>query len=155
MRQISAIDDLKWPLVSLGVRLGAIIGAAMIMPADPKVGDVYRPENIPGFVFEEVTVKAVKEKIAEGLQILANPPAPRPSVAAPTDRPTPRLHRDSGRSPNDAAAQHDRPDGQLTRRARAGRRHRSPRNAPPNQSVGSAPLPPTLIPWPTGSLTAV
>jgi hypothetical protein len=33
--------------------------AAMIMPADPKIGDVYRPENIPGFVFEEVTVKAV------------------------------------------------------------------------------------------------
>ena len=33
--------------------------AAMIMPADPKVDDVYRPENIPGFVFEEVTVKAV------------------------------------------------------------------------------------------------
>jgi hypothetical protein len=33
--------------------------AAMIMPADPHVGDVYRPENIPGFVFEEVTVKAV------------------------------------------------------------------------------------------------
>ena len=30
----------------------------MIMPANPKVGDVYRPENIPGFVFEEVTVKA-------------------------------------------------------------------------------------------------
>ena len=33
--------------------------AAMIMPAEPKVGDVYRPENIPGFVFEEVTVKSV------------------------------------------------------------------------------------------------
>jgi hypothetical protein len=33
--------------------------AAMIMPADPQVGDVYRPENIPGFVFEEVTVKDV------------------------------------------------------------------------------------------------
>jgi hypothetical protein len=33
--------------------------AAMIMPAEPQVGDVYRPENIPGFVFEEVTVKAV------------------------------------------------------------------------------------------------
>ena len=31
--------------------------AAMIMPADPRPGDVYRPENIPGFVFEEVTVK--------------------------------------------------------------------------------------------------
>ena len=29
----------------------------MIMPADPRVGDVYRPENIPGLVFEEVTVK--------------------------------------------------------------------------------------------------
>lgn len=37
--------------------------AAMIMPADPQVGDVYRPENIPGFVFEEVTVKAVNETI--------------------------------------------------------------------------------------------
>ena len=33
--------------------------AAMIMPAGPEVGDVYRPENIPGFVFEEVTVKSV------------------------------------------------------------------------------------------------
>jgi hypothetical protein len=32
--------------------------AAMIMPAEPKVGDVYRPENLPGFVFEEVTVKS-------------------------------------------------------------------------------------------------
>jgi len=30
--------------------------AAMIMPANPKVGDVYRPENIPGLVFEEVVV---------------------------------------------------------------------------------------------------
>jgi hypothetical protein len=33
--------------------------AAMIMPAHPRVGDTYRPENIPGFVFEEVTVKSV------------------------------------------------------------------------------------------------
>ena len=32
---------------------------AMIMPGDPKVGDVYRTENIPGLVFEEVTVEAV------------------------------------------------------------------------------------------------
>ena len=31
--------------------------AGMIMPADPQVGDVYRPENIPGVVFEEVTVE--------------------------------------------------------------------------------------------------
>jgi uncharacterized protein YodC (DUF2158 family) len=33
--------------------------AAMIMPAHPKVGDVYRTENAPGIVFEEVTVKSV------------------------------------------------------------------------------------------------
>ncbi|MGH3103822.1 MAG: hypothetical protein ACRDN6_06985 [Gaiellaceae bacterium] len=33
--------------------------AAMIMPADPQVGDVYRPENIPGLVFEEVRIKTV------------------------------------------------------------------------------------------------
>jgi hypothetical protein len=31
---------------------------AMIMPANPKVGDVYRTENAPGIVFEEITVKA-------------------------------------------------------------------------------------------------
>jgi hypothetical protein len=31
----------------------------MIMPANPQVCDVYRPENIPGLVFEEVTVQAV------------------------------------------------------------------------------------------------
>ena len=32
---------------------------AMIMPANPQVGDVYRPENIPGLVFEEVTIKTI------------------------------------------------------------------------------------------------
>jgi hypothetical protein len=37
--------------------------AAMIMPADPQVGDVYRTENAPGFVFEEVTVKSVTEAL--------------------------------------------------------------------------------------------
>jgi len=37
--------------------------AGMIMPADPQVGDVYRPENIPGLVFEEVTVKAVGQTV--------------------------------------------------------------------------------------------
>jgi hypothetical protein len=31
---------------------------AMIMPAHPRVGDVYRTENAPGIVFEEITVKA-------------------------------------------------------------------------------------------------
>ncbi|MGH3137664.1 MAG: hypothetical protein ACRDPV_14360 [Gaiellaceae bacterium] len=37
---------------------------AMIMPADPKRGDVYRPENAPGLVFEEVTVKTVDKRVA-------------------------------------------------------------------------------------------
>ncbi|MGH3066129.1 MAG: hypothetical protein ACRDOF_07460, partial [Gaiellaceae bacterium] len=36
---------------------------AMIMPATPKVGDVYRPENAPGLVFEEVTVKSVDRTV--------------------------------------------------------------------------------------------
>jgi hypothetical protein len=31
----------------------------MIMPADPRVGEAFRPENIPDFVFEEVVVKTV------------------------------------------------------------------------------------------------
>ena len=30
----------------------------MIMPADPRVGDVYRSENIPGLVFEQDTVRS-------------------------------------------------------------------------------------------------
>ena len=34
---------------------------AMIMPARPRIGDAYRPENIPGNVFEELTVTAVNE----------------------------------------------------------------------------------------------
>jgi hypothetical protein len=33
--------------------------ATMIMPGQPRVGDVYRPENIPGLIFEEVTVKEI------------------------------------------------------------------------------------------------
>jgi len=37
---------------------------AMIMPAKPKVGDVFRTENAPGIVFEEVTVKAVGRTLA-------------------------------------------------------------------------------------------
>jgi hypothetical protein len=37
--------------------------AAMIMPAHPRAGDVYRPENIPGRVLEEVTVKAVNRTV--------------------------------------------------------------------------------------------
>ena len=32
---------------------------AMIMPADPQPGDVFRPENIPGELMEEVTIKQV------------------------------------------------------------------------------------------------
>ena len=37
--------------------------AAMIMPANPKVGDVHRPENIPGLVFEEVAVKEIGKTV--------------------------------------------------------------------------------------------
>jgi hypothetical protein len=37
--------------------------AAMIMPAHPKLGDTYRPENIPGLVFEEVTVRSVGQTL--------------------------------------------------------------------------------------------
>jgi hypothetical protein len=36
---------------------------AMIMPAKPKVGDVYRTENAPGIVFEEVTVKTTGKTV--------------------------------------------------------------------------------------------
>ena len=36
---------------------------AMIMPADPQVGDVNRPENIPGLVFEEVATKTVGKTV--------------------------------------------------------------------------------------------
>ncbi len=37
--------------------------AAMIMVSDPKIGDVFRTENSPGFAFEEVTVKAVDQTL--------------------------------------------------------------------------------------------
>jgi hypothetical protein len=37
--------------------------AAMIMPGDPRVGDVYRTENAPGFVFEEVTVRSTDQTL--------------------------------------------------------------------------------------------
>jgi hypothetical protein len=36
---------------------------AMIMPADPKLGDAFRTENIPGVVFEEVTVKRLGKTV--------------------------------------------------------------------------------------------
>jgi hypothetical protein len=35
----------------------------MIMPADPQVGDVFHPENIPDLVFEEVTVQSTAEEL--------------------------------------------------------------------------------------------
>lgn len=37
--------------------------AAMIMPPDPKIGEVYRTENSPGIAFEEVTVKSVDQTL--------------------------------------------------------------------------------------------
>ena len=36
---------------------------AMIMPGEPKLGDAFRTENIPGVVFEEVTVKTLDETV--------------------------------------------------------------------------------------------
>ena len=36
----------------------------MIMPADPKVGDVHRAENIPAIAFEEVEIKEVGKTVA-------------------------------------------------------------------------------------------
>jgi hypothetical protein len=38
--------------------------AAMIMPAKPAVGNVYRPENAPEVVFEEVRVEKVDQEVA-------------------------------------------------------------------------------------------
>jgi hypothetical protein len=38
--------------------------AGMLMPAHPKVGDVFRSENIPGLVFEEDTVSSTGETAA-------------------------------------------------------------------------------------------
>ncbi|MGH2597305.1 MAG: hypothetical protein ACRDH7_15280 [Actinomycetota bacterium] len=43
-----------------GTWLAGVTGpAAMIMPGHPQVGDVYRTENIPGLVFEQVTVEKI------------------------------------------------------------------------------------------------
>lgn len=36
---------------------------AMIMPADPQVGDAFRSENVTGVVFEELTVKAIDKTV--------------------------------------------------------------------------------------------
>ncbi len=36
---------------------------AMIMPADPQVGDVFRSENVTGVVFEELVVKAIDQSV--------------------------------------------------------------------------------------------
>jgi hypothetical protein len=36
---------------------------AMIMPGDPQLGDAFRTENIPGKVFEEVTVKTLDKTV--------------------------------------------------------------------------------------------
>jgi hypothetical protein len=36
----------------------------MIMPGAPEAGDVYRPENIPGMVFEQDTIRSTDETVA-------------------------------------------------------------------------------------------
>jgi len=43
---------------------GSQFPPGMITPGDPKVGDVYRPENIPGLVFEEVTVSSTNVTVS-------------------------------------------------------------------------------------------
>ncbi len=43
---------------------GETTPAAMIMPARPAVGNVYRPENVPEVVFEEVRVEKVDQTVA-------------------------------------------------------------------------------------------
>ncbi len=58
-------------VVSEGTWLAGRDGpAAMIMPGDPAVGQVFRPEDIPGIVFEEVTVKEVDTVVAGPLGAL-------------------------------------------------------------------------------------
>jgi hypothetical protein len=37
---------------------------AMIMPAEPRAGNVYRSENAPGIAFEQITVKKVDQQVA-------------------------------------------------------------------------------------------
>ena len=37
--------------------------AQMIMPGEPRPGDVYRTENIPGVAFEQVTVESVNQRL--------------------------------------------------------------------------------------------
>jgi hypothetical protein len=69
--------------------------AALIMPARPKVGDVYRPENIAGLVFEEVTVKAW----ARPWRVLA-----APSEARSSSRSSTTTARGSGRRSHPATA---------------------------------------------------
>ncbi len=59
--------------------------AGMIMAGQPKVGDVWRPENIPGAVFEEVTVKSIGQSV----------PGPAGSVAGAII--TSELHMDGSR----------------------------------------------------------
>jgi hypothetical protein len=56
--------------------------AAMIMPANPKVEDVYRTENNPGIAFEEVTVKST-DKTLDGLTAGSSP---RSSIWTETPR---------------------------------------------------------------------
>ena len=44
-------------------RAGKDVPPAMIMPANPQIGNVYRVENLPGIVFEEVMVKAISQTL--------------------------------------------------------------------------------------------
>jgi hypothetical protein len=45
-------------------RAGDQLPPAMIMPAEPRVGNVYRSENAPGIAFEQIRVESVDQRVA-------------------------------------------------------------------------------------------
>ena len=94
--------------------------AAMIMPGKPRVGDVFRPENILGVVFEEVRVKEIGKTVR-------GPRGPIPGAIVAVE-----LHLDgSHSSKSHRVAVSSRPGRAVTQRcSRSGcrptrRRHRS------------------------------
>ena len=112
--------------------------AAMIMPADPQVGDVYRTENAPGFVFEEVTVRSTDETL-DGPSVRSRAgcwptsctatgtPSRRssPPATASSTRPAEGTWRPSrSRSPRTQRPSRSRPN---SRRSRVGRSRSSTR----------------------------
>jgi malate dehydrogenase len=89
-RMVKAIIEDTHEEIPTGVILDGEYGHKEVATGVPAVlgkGGLVRVVEYPLTSVEkaklEVTVKAVKEKIAEGLEILRNPPAPSPTPAAP------------------------------------------------------------------------